>query len=113
MRTVVLRLFGIVTCFLLCISLIRIAYGVAEPLTLSGFLNALQTIDFSFSNTYSSLVQISQVFQSIQIGGIDVIVDIARAIYNVIMLPINLLRDLLIAVGSTLGFVFQLVGFAF
>lgn len=113
MRIAIFRVFTLCFCFLIIISLVRFAYGAAEPLTLSGLLNALHTIDFSFSNTYSSIVQIASVFQNISIGGIDVIVDIAKAIYNLITLPIDLLRDLLITVGSVISFIFQLLGFAF
>lgn len=113
MRTVFFRVFTLCFCFLVVISLVRFAYGVAEPLTLSGFLNALSTIDFSFSNTYSSIVQIASLFQNISVGGIDIVVDIVKAIYNIITLPINLLRDLLVTVGSVISFVFQLLGFAF
>lgn len=113
MRAVFSRLFGLCMAFLLVISVIRFAYGLSEPLTLSGFLNALESVDFSFSNTYSSIVQIASVFENISIGGIDVIVDIVKAIYNLIMLPINFLRDLLIAVGSVISFVFQILGFTF
>lgn len=113
MRAAFFRLFGLCMAFLLVISVIRFAYGLSEPLTLSGFLNALESVDFSFSNTYSSIVQIASVFENISVGGIDVIVDIVKAIYNLIMLPINLLRDLLIAVGSVISFVFQLLGFSF
>lgn len=113
MRTAVFRVFSFCFCFLVIISLVRFAYGVTDPLTLSGFLNALSTIDFSFSNTYTSIVQIASVFQNISVGGFDVIVDIAKAIYNLITLPIDLLRDLLITAGSVISFVFQLLGFAF
>lgn len=113
MRTAILRIFTLCLCFLIIISLVRFTYGVTEPLTLSSFLNALSTIDFSFSNTYSSIVQIASVFQNISVGGIDIIVDIAKAIYNLITLPINLLRDLLITVGSVISFIFQLLGFTF
>lgn len=113
MRTAVSRIFALCFCFLIIVSLVRFAYGAAEPLTLSGFLNALSTIDFSFSNTYSSIVQIASVFQNISVGGIDIIVDIVKAIYSLITLPINLLRDLLITVGSVLSFIFQLLGFTF
>lgn len=113
MRTAIFRIFTLCFCFLIIVSLVRFAYGASEPLTLSGFLNALSTIDFSFSNTYSSIVQIASVFKNISIGGIDVIVDIAKAIYNLITLPIDLLRDLLITVGSVISFIFQLLGFSF
>lgn len=113
MRTAVLRVFALCFCFLTIISLVRFAYGATEPLTLSGFLNALSAIDFSFSNTYSSIIQIASVFQNISVGGIDVVIDIAKAIYNIITLPINLLRDLLITVGSVISFIFQLLGFSF
>lgn len=113
MRTAVLRIFTLCFCFLVIVSLVRFAYGASEPLTLSGFLNALSTIDFSFSNTYSSIVQIASAFRDISIGGIDVIVDIAKAIYNLVTLPIDLIRDLLITVGSVISFIFRLLGFAF
>lgn len=113
MRIAIFRIFTLCFCFLIIVSLVRFAYGASEPLTLSGFLNALSTVDFSFSNTYSSIVQIASVFRNISIGGIDVIVDIAKAIYNLITLPINLLRDLLITVGSVISFIFQLLGFTF
>lgn len=113
MRTAVFRVFTLCFCCLTIISLVRFAYGVAEPLTLSGFLNALSAIDFSFSNTYTSVVQIASIFQHISIGGFDLIVDIAKAIYNLITLPIDLLRDLLITAGSVISFVFQLLGFTF
>lgn len=113
MRTAAFRVFTLCFCLLIIISLVRFTYGATEPLTLSGFLNALSTIDLSFSNTYSSIVQIASVFQNISIGGIDVIVDIAKAIYNLITLPINLLRDFLITVGSVFSFIFQLLGFTF
>lgn len=113
MRTVIFRMFTLCVCFLIIVSLVRFAYGASEPLTLSGFLNILSTVDFSFSNTYSSIVQIASVFRNIPIGGIDVIVDIAKAIYNLITLPINLLHDLLITVGSVILFSYQLLGFAF
>lgn len=113
MRIAILRIFALCFCFLIIVSLIRFAYGASDPLTLSGFLNALSTIDFSFSNTYSSIVQIASVFQNISVGGIDVIIDIVKAIYNLITLPIDLLRDLLITVSSVISFVSQLLGFAF
>lgn len=113
MRAVCLRVFALCSCFLTIISLVRFSYGLTEPLTLSGFLNALSTIDFSFSNTYTSIVQIASVFQNNPIGGVDVIVDVARAIYNLINLPINLFRDVLITVSSVISFVFQLLGFSF
>lgn len=113
MRTVVFRVFTLCFCFLITISLVRFAYGATEPLTLSGFLNALSTIDFSFSRTYSSIVQIASIFQHMSIGGFDVIIDIAKAIYNLITLPIDLLRDLLVTAGSVISFIFQLLGFAF
>lgn len=111
MRSVVLRLLGLVTVFLLSVSLIRYAFGELPPLTSSNFLRALSTVDFSFSATYSSLVEIVQTFQNLSIGGWDVVIDVLKAIWKIITLPVDLVKDLATTLYSVLQFLAKILGF--
>lgn len=113
MRTAVFRVFSIAFVFMLCINLIRACYGDVPIFSFSSLLNALSELDFSFSYTYSTIAETAEIFQDISIGGIDFLIDIGKAIYNIIRMPIMLLRDLLITVGSVLSFIARLVGFWF
>lgn len=113
MRGIIFRLFGLLVAVLFVISLIRFAYGLAKPLTFSELLNALSNINFSFSYTYSTIADFVQFFQNPSIDGIDFIVDLVKSVFNLLSLPVFVVRDLLVALGSVIQFVFRLLGFSF
>lgn len=98
---------------LLCVSMIRVAYGAAEgSYTLQSFLQALSGIDFDFSSVLWNIAEIGDAAQSIASGGfVEGFLGTLKTIGLVITFPISLLADLLSFAYSVSVFVFSLLGF--
>lgn len=98
---------------LLCVSMIRVAYGAAEgSYTLQSFLQALSGIDFDFSSVLWNIAEIGNTARSIASGGfIEGFLGTLKTIGLVITFPISLLADFLSFVYSVSVFVFSLLGF--
>lgn len=111
MKTLFLRVFFIVIVMLLAMSCVRVSFGVSEPLTFSGLLNAFATVDFSFSSTYRTITDVVNAFSSISIGGWDAVLDVLKAIVQVITLPLDIVKDFFVTVASCFVFVSKLFGF--
>ena len=110
MRALTFRLFTLVMVFLMCLSLIRFAFGLSEPMTFTGFIRALSMIDFSFSSTYQSVIEIVNGF-SFPSGGIQAVFEAMKSIIRLISLPITALKDVFTALASVFTFVFRFFGF--
>ncbi len=111
MKALFLRVFFIAIVVLLAMSCVRVTFGIEEPLTFSGLLNALETIDFSFSSTYRTIVDVVNAFSSISVGGWDAVLDVLKAIVQIITLPLDIVIDLFTTVASCFAFVAKLFGF--
>lgn len=98
---------------LLCVSMVRIAYGAAQgSFKLQSFLQALSNIDFDFSAILWNIAEIGNAAQSIGSGGfIEGLLGTLKTIGLAITFPISLIADLLSFVYSVSVFVFSLLGF--
>lgn len=98
---------------LLCVSMIRVAYGAAEgSYTLQSFLQALSSIDFDFSSILWTIAKMGDAAQSIGSGGfIEGLLGTLKTIGLAITFPVSLVADLLSFVYSVSVFVFSLLGF--
>lgn len=99
---------------LLCVSMVRVAYGASQgAYTLQSFLQALSNIDFDFSTVLWNIAEIGNAAQSIGSGGfIEGLLGTLKTIGLAITFPISLIADLLSFVYSVSVFVFSLLGFA-
>lgn len=98
---------------LLCVSMIRLAYGAAQgTYMLQSFLQALSDIDFDFSSVLWNIAEIGNAAQSIGSGGfVEGLLGTLKTIGLAITFPISLIADLLSFVYSISVFVFSLLGF--
>lgn len=111
MRFLIVKLFAFVSLFLLALSCIRVTFGISEPLTFTGMLRAFEAIDFSFSHTYGTIIDVVNAFSSISVGGWDAVLDVLKAIVQIITLPINIVQDLFVTLAGCFVFITRLLGF--
>lgn len=111
MRSLFLRVFFIAIAVLLTMSCIRMSFGIEEPLTFSGLLNAISTVDFSFSSTYRTISDVVNAFSSITVGGWDAVLDVLKAVVRVLTLPLDIVKDFFVTVSSCFVFISKLFGF--
>lgn len=108
-----MKLIARVFILLLCITVIRVAYGVeTKQYSLQMFLNALSGIDFDFSSVLWTVSKIGDAAQSIASGGfVEGLLGTLKTIGLAITFPISLIADLLSFMYSVSVFVFSLLGF--
>ena len=97
---------------LLSISVLRRLLG-AEPLTFSYLLDCLQNIDVDFSSTVGQFARIAADFTFDNPSVWSAISQFFTGLYDILMLPINLVIDFFAFVLSVARFLIHLVGFDF
>lgn len=110
------RILCLVLCVLLSLGLLRSASG-SQPLGLSGFLDAVSTIDISFTDTLESVTALKDSLSFPVMTGkgfFEKISNFCEWMYNVFLnvvrIPVAIIVDILDFLYSIFEFFYKLIG---
>ena len=102
------RFFLIVVISLLTFSLVRALNG-GEPLTLSGFLDALSGLDFSFKYTKGVVEYMKNLSFDLTIDGVEELLTLIANFFKAIFSPLVILCSVIMDIGALLSSILNVV----
>ena len=101
----------LIVIFLLSIGLIATLNG-GQYVGLTGVLNNLSTIDFSFSDTTQLIVQAFETFEDVGSSGTiwQKVESAVRGVFDMLFVPFSAIRELLELLSNIFDMLFTLVG---
>jgi hypothetical protein len=102
------RFFLIIVISLLTFSLVRALNG-SEPLTLSGFLDALSELDFSFKYTKGVVEYMKDLSFDFTIDGVEELLQLIRNFFKAIFSPLVILCSVIMDVGALLSSILNVI----
>lgn len=102
------RFFLISVTLLLTFSLVRSLNG-GEPLTLSGFLDALSELDFSFKYTKGVVEYMKNLTFDLTIDGVEELLTLIANFFKAIFSPLVILCSVIMDIGALLSSILNVV----